>query len=638
MDRLPADGIFPSPTVRKSPTTTENAVLAWREWLEFIDLIDGGNCSYAGYSFFEASLDAGLQGHRTGGASDTSSVKTYQDISCRIHLHQFQIAAIGLHRRPDQIQNVLNLLMKAGLRIVLVIGSTSTFRHVSLFGFRGILATGSGEGYRFFCVYTMDMFPHPPGRNHHFLACLAVLAGHVFITSCSSPIRTSDPLGSLRDHTLSPRVHFGAMEALDFETEQQDYLDALHRITWLPGYTVDVRQAALDRLETRDHERLMRTIRQYLPRITAWLWLNRLCDHIADEGWVELTPALVSSWARPSGAVSTEKERPERRALARLYGEDRLLEVVFDLFFESNKVSQQGLRTRCWELIHRLGERDGMIRRIKDGGFPAEDLFLADLRTGVVELGVVPSNREEILWLRKLCKPEYAEFRSQAQAVTSTTDVHLRQELELRDLPIYVSCSLHEPELLEKSREELYAELAASLKLQKSYVQESNYDAYSTNRNQRIYPYRNKLSWGDLAAMRIARRAMSVPQVVEHLFSFAERDRKDKSTEYGGVIRLDEKGRFEVLEFLPRIREHDRKYNAPQALFDAAYDSLFHFHFHAQKHRNKKHAGPGYGDTNYADNTRANCLVLTFINETTLNVDYYRHGGVVVDLGVITRP
>jgi hypothetical protein len=40
----------------------------------------------------------------------------------------------------------------------------------------------------------------------------------------------------------------------------------------------------------------------------------------------------------------------------------------------------------------------------------------------------------------------------------------------------------------------------------------------------------------------------------------------------------------------------------------------------------------------YADNTRANCLLFTFVDENTMNVDYYRHDGVLVDLGVILRP
>ncbi len=48
-------------------------------------------------------------------------------------------------------------------------------------------------------------------------------------------------------------------------------------------------------------------------------------------------------------------------------------------------------------------------------------------------------------------------------------------------------------------------------------------------------------------------------------------------------------------------------------------------------------AGPGPGDRNYANATRANCLVFTSVREDTLNVDFYRHGGVVVDLGVVRR-
>jgi hypothetical protein len=50
-----------------------------------------------------------------------------------------------------------------------------------------------------------------------------------------------------------------------------------------------------------------------------------------------------------------------------------------------------------------------------------------------------------------------------------------------------------------------------------------------------------------------------------------------------------------------------------------------------------EYAGPELGDMNYADNTRANCLVFTFVNEGVMNVDYYRHGRVVIDLGVISN-
>lgn len=71
-------------------------------------------------------------------------------------------------------------------------------------------------------------------------------------------------------------------------------------------------------------------------------------------------------------------------------------------------------------------------------------------------------------------------------------------------------------------------------------------------------------------------------------------------------------------------------------MFDAGYVALFHFHFHAQSHDNRRYAGPGFGDVQYAEATRANCLVLTFVADDAMNVDFYRHGGVRVDLGAMT--
>ena len=141
-----------------------------------------------------------------------------------------------------------------------------------------------------------------------------------------------------------------------------------------------------------------------------------------------------------------------------------------------------------------------------------------------------------------------------------------------------------------------------------------------------------------MAAIQLAQGALRLEAIRSHLFDYADRDHDDVSTEYGGVIALDEQGRYEVLEYLPRVRQHDLRFNASQEMFDKGYTSLFHFHYHAQRHRNGQHAGPGLGDMNYADNTRANCLVFSFVNEDRLNVDYYRHGRVIVDLGTIRRP
>jgi hypothetical protein len=312
--------------------------------------------------------------------------------------------------------------------------------------------------------------------------------------------------------------------------------------------------------------------------------------------------------------------------------------VIFDLFVESNRVSQQGLRTRCWELMHRLGYRDRLIRLLVEHEPPPDDAMLIDLHAAAVELGVVPHNREEILWLRKLRQPEHEAFWDEAASAVAGLSPERRLDLEIRDLAVVVSAQRHEPELLGLSKASLYQRVDAYVKTQKRHSRGSGgYDSMGAGRRTSLPDWRAELTWGDLAAMLIAVRALQVPQVAAHLFDYAERDRKDESTEYGGVIRLDERGRFEILEFPPRIRQHDQRFNASQEMIDAGYTSIFHFHMHVQRYRNSEYAGPGFGDDNYANNLRANCLVFTFVNERTLNVDYYRHGGVTVDLGEIAR-
>ena len=43
----------------------------------------------------------------------------------------------------------------------------------------------------------------------------------------------------------------------------------------------------------------------------------------------ELDEALISSWAKPTLMVENEEERPEYKALIRLVGEDKVVNVIF---------------------------------------------------------------------------------------------------------------------------------------------------------------------------------------------------------------------------------------------------------------------------------------------------------------------
>ena len=452
------------------------------------------------------------------------------------------------------------------------------------------------------------------------------------------PVKVENPLSTLEAPHAGARNQGIAMASLDENPTDPAYLKALHRMIWVPGFTTPIREQAFARLRQHDLEGLNRTLRQQLPRMSdqLWDWHNLLCEKIANEGWSDLSPALVSSWARPTGMID-DLERPEYLALSKLHGSDRVVDVVFDLFLQSDRPDAEGLRTRCWELLLRLGEEDRLVALLASSEVKPGDVMLIDLRAAANELGIIPRNREEILWIMKLREPKRAEFWSAATSAVHSLPESQKAQLELRDLAILVSASLHDLDLLGASQQELYGAVEQELRARRHYLHGSNFDGFAGDKPQLLNDYRDQLTWGDLAAIQIAIRAMAVPQVVDHLFRYAEEDRVDTSTEYGGLIALDARGRFEVLEFRPRIRTNDNRFNASQEMFDASYTAVFHFHNHAQHHHNEDYAGPGFGDLNYADNTRANCLVLTFVADDRLNVDYYRHDSVIIDLGEIRR-
>ena len=494
----------------------------------------------------------------------------------------------------------------------------------------------------------------PRGATHRHVHCLFMITNALrrlslrgglsaallalTVSGCGTPSVIDDPLVTLRTVGETPVRQVRAMEMLDAAPDDEGYQEALHRVIWRPGYTLDVREAAFSRLKATDEAELKRTLRQYLPRMAAWEARSRWCERIAEAGWIELTPALVSSWSQPVVFVESDRDRPEFLALAALHGEDQVPSAIFDLLLTSRRVSQQGLRTRCWSLLHRLGEAERLHTLLRDRDVPADDLFLVDLQRAARELGIVPETREEILWIRTLCTPPYQAFWAEAMSALGQLPEARRLSLEMRDLAIAVAAARHAPDLLTASRESLYTNLADDLRGEQHFSHGSRFGGLNANPRERIYDWRNELTWGDLVAMTLMRRAFEITPVVAHLFDYAERDRLDRSTEYGGVMALDRKGRFEILEFLPRVREHDQKFNAPQAMFDAAYTALAHFHYHVQRRRNGDYAGPGFGDVNYADNTRANCLVFTSVRDGVMNVDFYRHGRVMVDLGTIERP
>ena len=182
-----------------------------------------------------------------------------------------------------------------------------------------------------------------------------------FFLGCGGPT-ISNPSATLRETGRSHSIHLEAMEMLDGQVglENVQYRATLHRMLWVAGYTNVARQAALNRLWTVDRKEVIKTIRQRLPRIDNWNWIEQLCDWIATEEILELDVALISSWSQPTLKYE-EFTRPERQALVLMYGEEALESLVFQSLISTNKSWQQGYRIRCWELLLRIGARDTLL-------------------------------------------------------------------------------------------------------------------------------------------------------------------------------------------------------------------------------------------------------------------------------------
>ena len=447
-----------------------------------------------------------------------------------------------------------------------------------------------------------------------------------------------DPMKSLSNPGSLPVVQVAAMEKLDQEPSPE-YISALKRIMWQPGFAESTRLEAFVRLVKLDEPGLKEILRLQLPKLMALAWRQKLCELIVEHHWVDMTPTLVRAWSVPMAAwIEQDKDRPERIAIEQLNGKDQLTDLLVKMLVESNPITEANLRLRCWEMLQKIGQKERLVKLLADASVKPDDRLLSNLRSCAGELGIVPTTKEEILWLQALLETKNIAFWAQAKAATMQLPPDVRAKLEIRELPIAVAVSTFKPELLSKTPAELYQLVDARRQAKGSRIVSPSFEGYGGDHTENLYEMRNKLSWGDLASMAIAMEIFDSPILCQQIFDLADRDMADRDTEFGGVIRIKSDGKPGIEEMKPRVQGNDLRYEASQKMFDNAYTGLFHFHLHCQSYDNMQYAGPHLGDFAYAESTRANCLVFSFVSRKELNVDFYRHGPRVVDLGCIARP
>ncbi len=581
----------------------------------------------------EGSFDPVMQRHVGAGATDAGAVEPNPNKAAFVGAQQLDVAVVGLHRWADQRQGLLDA--RAKTRRVVGRGGAGQRSRARVERISHIAPMIRSARRCVEVVMPLEML------MRRFLPLFGPVVLASTVLSCTGgPESVSNPAEVLSRSGQSRERYFDAIEAARTRGVDDATKAALRRMIAAQGYAIDARDRAFELLLATDRVALVQAIENSLPRMEDVMWRERMSDLIGEHQLNELVPTLIRAWANPVTGLDRMEDgkdmRPERRALVTLVGEDQLCATLLTTMRESNPATQANLRARCWELLMKNGDSARLRALLADADSVRGDAMLMDLARVAGELGILPVTREEILWARKLCERENAEFFEAAKSALASLPAARRESLEMRALPVVVALAKRRAEVLAASEAELLSEVTQRTQGRKKVS--PDFTGYGDGFTETLYQQREKLSWTDLAAMILALDLVSERAVLEHLFEQADRDREDRTTEYGGVLAVDAQGRGEVLEFPARTKASDLRYESPQALFDALSRAPFHYHNHTQKYDNATYAGPHLGDFAFADSARCNGLVFTFLSTDVIDVDFYRHGRLVVDLGGVERP
>lgn len=473
------------------------------------------------------------------------------------------------------------------------------------------------------------------------------------LTSCASRHRPADPLTDLKNPSLPVPQRRAAMNkswemALAGTLDKTAVREDLKTVAWSRFSNIELRTTALGLLlsdtddkareDTRSMTRLMLP-REPEPRVTTLL-----SAAAESNNWTDATPSLVRSLSIPWIGLS-DRERPEARALLRLNPADSLERIAYSVFQNPptdtgsfGLVTPEKVRSDAWNLLRRL-DPDGAARRrllAEDQTSPASQ----DIRASLADFKIMPETGEELAWLTSLRRNVSRDWWSRTSQVVQALPPEAAAHLRLRHLPVVRWAADKRPEWLSSSRDRLRQDLASRLDGRKTHFRFTREAGEPRPAPEKLSEWQSRLSWADVLSILVLDEAIHAPGVPEALFSQAAMDKDDRTAEYGGLVRADDKGEFTITLFPPRpgSRRGDNEFVASSDMFAQGDLALAHYHFHAQDTRNGGYAGPSPGDLAYAARHARTCLVFTWVASRTLNVDVYTPDGAVIDLGEVSKP
>lgn len=425
------------------------------------------------------------------------------------------------------------------------------------------------------------------------------------------------------------------------EVERAAWREAMKKIAWSAATYSKVRLAAIDALLADDETDTRNMLALILPREPQDPVVERIASLAVERGWTEMTGALVRRWSVPAPALEGP-ERVERRAIESLHPGRPVEEVVFDEFARpaaKGNVLEERRRTDAWAVLCRVDE-DGsktkallarMAERGADGGV---DEVMGALLAGARELKSTPRTGEQLEWLLALREESRRAWWNEVAGLIARLNDQQSEGFELRHAAALAWADERRSEWLSASREELLSELRSRLNGRTFHQRLAEQTEGAWAQREALAKNEAQLVWGDVLLVLLATDAMADQTVIDAVAAQIAVDRKDTSTEHGGVLAWSGSA-FAAHAFPPRPaqRAGDNRFIASPEMLEAGRTALLDYHFHARLADEKEYAGPSGGDREYARILGRSCLVFTSIRKGLLGVDYYQPNGAIVDLG-----
>jgi hypothetical protein len=479
---------------------------------------------------------------------------------------------------------------------------------------------------------------------------------------------SGNPLLDVRNPELLERDRVAAARAAWDEVESGVRMrdrtrEAFKSLAWSNGTGEDVRRELVRLLMSdrspegeADSRRMARLM---LPTERSPEIVRVISDTAVERGWTDALPSLVRSYARVSPNVP-DAERSERAAIEALAGGRSVEDAVYGVFLRpaesgtgvEGAVLRTTERTRddAWTLLSRLDSSGRSRARLIGEAVPADAdagsaADVETLRAGLRELGVLPRTGEELAWLRRLHRHEDEAVRAtnaawwaEVRAVVGGLGEEQRRGLELRHAEALRWSAAHAPSLLQADRAGLLAVMTERLDKRSRQTREAPRGRQA--RSEKLRDWADRMAWGDALTLVVVDDAVRSGGVLGLLFEQVELDRKDTTTEYGGVLEATEGDAHRVVLFRPRARDrlNDEMFVASTDMIRFSDRALGHYHLQVQDKRMSREAGPSDGDLVYASASGRTCLVFTSIGSDTLNADFYTPDGEIVDLGLLVQP